>query len=314
LVTILVGNHQEAAAGGMDNLASQVQQVRPKRKQRRRFEDDPKAPVYAATFSPDGSHVLSGHGGNTMVLRNATTGEKRREFSGPRIVAGVYQRVFAVAFSPDGTKVLSGSTDKYARLWDTQSGALLKELPCSDQVLAVAFSPRFPKEPEVLTGNKDGTMQLWNTETGKEVRRFEVSLSGPVNAVAFSSNGAKILSGSVDKEVKLWDAETGNPLRTFSGHSGSVTGVAFSPDDTMALSGSRDKTIRLWWLDDTSGTLTEQWMYQECRDEMIRLWWLDDELLHRVISLHLPVGEEKEQTNIGSFAGQTNQKLRTQQD
>lgn len=70
--------------------------------------------------------------------------------------------------------------------------------------------------------------------------------SGPVNAVAFSPDGARLLSGGDDGTLRLWDAATGRELRRCTGHGDSVLAVAFSPNGTRLLSGAGDGTLRVW--------------------------------------------------------------------
>jgi WD40 repeat protein len=151
--------------------------------------------------------------------------------------------VDAVAFSRDGRQVLSGSFDHTLKLWDTNSGLLLRTLAGhSDAVKSVAFSPVGAK---VLSGSFDMTLKLWDAGTGQVLRTF-VGHSDSVNAVAFSPDGSMVLSGSSDQTLKLWDASSGRLLRTFKGHSAPVNAIAFSPDGTKCLSGSGDGTLKLW--------------------------------------------------------------------
>ncbi len=70
--------------------------------------------------------------------------------------------------------------------------------------------------------------------------------AGPVNSVAWSSDGKRIASGSNDKTVQVWDASTGNPLLTYKGHTGPVNSVAWSSDGKRIASGSADKTVQVW--------------------------------------------------------------------
>jgi WD40 repeat protein len=68
----------------------------------------------------------------------------------------------------------------------------------------------------------------------------------PVNALAFSPDGALIVSGSEDRVVRVWHIATSRLIRRLEGHSSEVTAVAFSPDGTVIASASNDRTVRLW--------------------------------------------------------------------
>src|SRR5689334_1092805 len=96
--------------------------------------------------------------GVTSVLYNPTTSEMLVDFvNGQDIelwrstgeqaeahysIGDLNNRVNAIAFSPDGKTILTGNADNTAKLWDSQTGALLRTLlGHSRQVVSVAFSP-----------------------------------------------------------------------------------------------------------------------------------------------------------------------------
>jgi WD40 repeat protein len=182
--------------------------------------------------------------------------------------------VMSVAFSPDGTQILSGGFDATAKVWDADTGKLVrtfdhkgtierrekideltgevvKTTSAGRRVVAsVAFSP---DGKHVLTGSFDG-MRLWDIESGAILRSFAHDEPDPrVLSVAFAPDGSRVLSGGADKTVRLWDTATGNRILTLQGHFGSVNSVAFAPDGGRALSGDEAMLLLLWDL--TTGKL-----------------------------------------------------------
>jgi hypothetical protein len=126
--------------------------------------------------------------------------------------------VSAVAVSPDGRFIVSGSQDRTVKVWDAQSGALLRSLKGHTSVSAVAVSPdgRF-----IVSGSGDRTVKVWDAQSGALLRSLG-GHTGPVHAVAVSPDGRFIISGSWDQTVKVWDAQSGALLRSLGGHTGPV--------------------------------------------------------------------------------------------
>ncbi len=164
----------------------------------RTFDENPEA-VFSVAFSPGGDYVLSGSGQSGVVqLWETETGKVVQRFEEPGADATY---VFSVAFSPDGRYALSGSDDKTARLWDVESGDLIRTFDDhSGLVIAVAFSP---DGQYVLSGSSDMKVQLWKVEDGHLGYVFDGEADG-VNAIAFSPDGRYVLSGSKDNDIKLW--------------------------------------------------------------------------------------------------------------
>ena len=68
---------------------------------------------------------------------------------------------------------------------------------------------------------------------------------GPVRAVAFSRNGARIATASSDWSARIFDPATGSELARLA-HDGPVRAVAFSPDGTTVATGSHDRIARVF--------------------------------------------------------------------
>ena len=172
----------------------------------------------------------------------------------PRTLIGHTEWVMSVAFSPTGQILASaGSGDKQVKLWNVETGTLLRTLVMKNAVLSVKFSP---DGKLMATGggshpNHLGELTLWDTQTWTPSK----SLSGhadKVFSVAFSSDGKTLASGSQDKTVKLWDVQTGALKRTLVGHTDTVSSVVFSPDgkslasSCYLVSEGTDESVKLW--------------------------------------------------------------------
>ena len=158
----------------------------------------------------------------------------------------------------DGKRALSGADDHTLKLWDIESGKLLKTFRGhSGYVYSVALSNNGKR---ALSGAGDHTLKLWDIESGQLLKTFQ-GHEGDVLSVALSNNGKRALSGADDHTLKLWDIESGQLLKTFQGHSGDVYSVALLGDGKRALSGARDNTLKLW--DIESGQLLKTFQGHE---------------------------------------------------
>ena len=156
---------------------------------------------------------------------------------------GHSEAVISVALSADGRFVLSGSGDRTLKLWEMDSGRLLRTFEGhSDRINSVAYSP---DGHTVLSGSGDRTLKLWEMDSGRLLRTFE-GHSDQINSVAYSPDGRTVLSGSEDDTLKMWDVATGKLLRTIKGHSSAIYAMVLSSDGYTALTGGYDRTIKIW--------------------------------------------------------------------
>ncbi len=193
--------------------------------------------------------------------------------------------VYRMTLSPDGRILVSSSNDNTVRLWDMESGRLLRTLEHRGDVVCVAWSPdgrmlatgtfsgkkvyqwdattgrqirvlgEHGKEVLWVAWSPDGrmlascsgdrTIRLWDPGNGRALRKLD-GHKNEVESVAWSPDSRRLCSGSRDDTVRLWDAETGKTFLTLSGHKGLIFCVSWSPDGRHIASGSRDQTVRIW--------------------------------------------------------------------
>lgn len=193
--------------------------------------------------------------------------------------------VGALALSTNGELLLSGHDDTVLRLWDVNSGALLREFKGhTEAIRSVTFSSggqyalsggadntlrwwelkdghclrvlqghtNWVNSAAIssdgrhgLSGSADGTLRLWDIGSGQCVSSLPAH-EGWVRAVAWSGDGSFCVTGGADTRVKLWDLRRGQCMRILEGHTDQVNSVALSSDGRRAASGSKDTTLRIW--------------------------------------------------------------------
>jgi WD40 repeat protein len=104
--------------------------------------------------------------------------------------------------TPDGTRILTGSSDKTARVWDSQTGAeLLRIKGHTDAINGIAATPDGAR---ILTSSSDKTARVWDSQTGAELLRIK-GHTDAIKGIAATPDGARIVTGSQDATARLWD-------------------------------------------------------------------------------------------------------------
>jgi WD40 repeat protein len=234
------------------------------------------ATVDSLAFLPDSPRLIAGYGDGTMRLWDPATGDVLQVYArcpgagNLRCPEGHADTVRSVALSKDGKRLLSSSNDKTLKLWDVESGKLLRnfqdrKLIRADQKLyppqahdgwvgGAAFSPDGSKVVSVTPSpDSNDVMKLWDTESGEVLHAFGAK-SQKIWSVVFSPDGGQLITGGGDKTIKLWDVARGEIIRSIEAHEGPVWAFALSRDGRQILSGANlDNAVKLW--DVASGTL-----------------------------------------------------------
>ena len=147
--------------------------------------------VNDAIFSPDGKTVASVS--VDWELRHWTAGGVLRD-----VMAGHQNDIIGVEFSADGRHILTASKDGTARLWDTQGEVENTAVPdwtgkIDDAIRSLDGRFRIRMGP----GN---AASILDAASGA-ARSVLTGHTAPINAAAFSPDGARILTASDDGTV-----------------------------------------------------------------------------------------------------------------
>lgn len=202
--------------------------------------------ISAVAYSPDGKRLLSvSRDSDILNLWDTSTGSKLAVFQQDTPTKGC-SGIQSAAFSFGGSMVVTAHKDNNARIWDSQSGAMLGNLEGhKKEVIDAVFTADGKR---VVSVSNDTTVRAWSVGTGECIKIME-GHSSRVLAIAVSKTC--IASGGSGGIVHLWDVDSYALLSTLTGHTDYVRSLSFSPDGTQLVSASYDQTLRLW---DTAAT------------------------------------------------------------
>ena len=234
----------------------------------------------SVAFSPDGQFLAIVDSTGEISLRDVNRDEQLWQKKGHS------DWIRSIAFDIKSKTLATGSHDQFIRLWDVETGQLIREIKAGSRVYSLAFSQKY----DVLASSGDqNSIKLWDARTGQCQRTLEghtswvgviafgrnqtgeVLASGSdngtlmlwniqsgqclhqmetgkrsVHAIAFDAESKKLVSGGADNTLKVWNADTGKCIRTMEGHRDWVRSVSLSAGGAHLASGSNDQTIRLW--------------------------------------------------------------------
>ncbi|MBA2620129.1 MAG: hypothetical protein H0U87_02900 [Acidobacteria bacterium] len=224
-----------------------------------RLNDDADFIWIKATFTPDGSKILTVCQDPTAEIWDVVTGKLIQTFT--LKLEPPYQGalpklpgIYYAEISSDGRWILIGSYDQN-RLWETETGKLVKEISGYSH-------PSFSPDNRYLgmitdSTSKERATALFDLST-KEIKTISAKYNGEM--VAWSSDGNMFITDRTTDEMNknvayIWDAETGKQKATLKTYSkGCLDFVStclsdfdifrFSPNSQILMSQNK-KQVRL---------------------------------------------------------------------
>jgi WD40 repeat protein len=200
--------------------------------------------VLALAFSPDGTLLATGGGvpsrSGELKLWSVATGLLFRD-----IPDAHSDTVFGLCFNGDGKLLASGAADKFARVWNVQTGKLVRNFEGhTHHVLDVSL--RYDGRALVTSG-ADNAVKVWDVTTGEQraannqFSKFEVT---SVSHVGFTDRFLVTTGEGLVRLVREGDVGVDRSFDV-SGANNFLYAGAATPDGTLVLSGGYDSVLRV---------------------------------------------------------------------
>jgi WD40 repeat protein len=214
-------------------------------------------PVAAATFSPDGSRLVTA--GETVRIWHTGEAATGKPPEGAR-------RATAVCYDSAGRRVATGGRDGVVTVWNGDAPPLVLT-GHKGGVHAVAFGPG---DGQLVTAGSAATIRIWDLSRQTESRRIALAHHGTVLAV--SPADGTLAVGCADGTVWLLGPPDWTSHHVLAGHVHSISALSFSADGRRLATASRDGTARRWDLGTRSTDLVlvpagTEWAAAELRPD-----------------------------------------------
>ncbi|KAH1264348.1 Eukaryotic translation initiation factor 3 subunit I [Glycine soja] len=178
------------------------------------------------------------------------------------LIKGPQGRINRAIWGPLNRTIISAGEDAVIRIWDSETGKLLKESDKeSGHKKTVTSLAKSADGSHFLTGSLDKSARLWDTRTLTLIKTYVTER--PVNAVAMSPLlDHVVLGGGQDAsavtttdhragkfEAKFYDKILQEEIGGVKGHFGPINALAFNPDGKSFSSGGEDGYVRLHHFD-----------------------------------------------------------------
>lgn len=121
-----------------------------------------------------------------------------------RTYYGHRQAVRDISFDNEGTRFLSAGYDRYVKLWDTETGAVISRFTSRKIPYCAKFHPDPDKQHLFVAGTSDKKIICWDTRSGEITQEYDRHL-GAVNTITFVDENRRFVTTSDDKSLRVWE-------------------------------------------------------------------------------------------------------------
>jgi WD40 repeat protein len=209
--------------------------------------------LLSLAFSPDGA-TLAAAGGSPARFGELQIWDAAARKQKHSVVQG-NDTLFGVSFSPDGTKVACGAVDKGIRLFDVQTGNLIRKMDHhEDWVFATVFGVNGKR---LVSVGRDRAAKLTEVDTGAFIENVNL-LREPLAAVARHPKKDWIAVGGferipylymMDRPRAMRIADDSTLIRKFEKQDGPILALAISGDGKALAVAAETGDVRIYGLE-----------------------------------------------------------------
>lgn len=172
----------------------------------------------ALTISADSKTIAAGTSYGEINIWKTETGER---LSQPKPEYFLNDDK-SIALSPDGSLFAFTGRDNTIRLWDIDSGTVLRSFTDDAQVYRLWFTP---DGNTLISSNDDHIFRFWDINTGDELRNHEGYFFG-----FFSPDRNKMVSHCESGAYCIYDVDSWSVINKLKGHYLKVSSFSLSSD------------------------------------------------------------------------------------
>ncbi|MCF6441515.1 hypothetical protein L1077_18935 [Pseudoalteromonas luteoviolacea] len=158
--------------------------------------------------------------------------------------------VNTVALSADGRTAMTGSSDKFAKLWDVQTGKELQSYKFSTRVNHVSLNADATKAFVLDSVDARQFIDLKAQELSSSLSTFGNFIE--FNQSAFINNDQWLLTASPNQKVQIWRVADGDLIAKFMANKvdgrnrASVLSIAVNESKQVIISETNDGVVETW--------------------------------------------------------------------
>jgi len=214
----------------------------------------------AIAFHPDGDRLAIAGSDRSVVaysMADGVLGER------PLHTLTDHSRpVLDLEYSPDGKLLVTASADRSLKVWNADSGELVRSLGNHTEIVhSVVMRPPVEFAGRLLptycaSGGDDHTVRIWQPGIGRMVRIVRYH-EAPIFALAWHPEGDRLFSAGKEGMIRMIDGDSDEILTKWKAHDDWIYSLAVSPAGKLIATGDWAGAVKIWKSEGGVGSLVK---------------------------------------------------------